>query len=75
MDADTPAIPSFAVSMASSTDEVRPRFSICSLVTRQDEYAGDGGSHLLPMGFPRLTVNNLVYRQQRIESLRRLQRV
>jgi len=40
MDADTPAIPSFAVSMASSADEVRPRFSICTLVTRQDEYAG-----------------------------------
>lgn len=40
MATETVSIPDLAVSMTSSEDTTRPRFSICTLVTRHDEYAG-----------------------------------
>ncbi|MGO9293947.1 MAG: hypothetical protein ACLP52_08720, partial [Streptosporangiaceae bacterium] len=39
MAAESPPIPDFVVSLASRTDIARPRFSICTLVTRCSEYA------------------------------------
>lgn len=39
MAAESAPVPGFAVSVTSSADTARPRFSICTLVTRHSEYA------------------------------------